>query len=404
MEGLFQAFAKEIAVATVGGLISTFLFARASPVLRAVMASMVAITLAGATYYFFTRPGEEEQRRCETAWETAQTGTAIGDYLGFVEGCPNSVHAGAARAQIRSLCEANLDRAQRQSNIEALDSVGHDCRDTPVAAQAQHSSCQIRWQRASRENSIEGYAHFEQACPQSEFPVAQRTCGVRWREAVQRDSVGAYQEFQAQCNDSAEPGELQRRACSARWRDATARHDLAAYREFLGACENAIDAPQATASILALCEHQWSQANASEDVRAYQAFTQSCPESRFHAEANEQIENLCHRRWNRTERADTVEEFRAFVSACPNTRHSDEAQYQVVRGSADKITRNYALTYQGCQIYVRPNLSPERQQDAINDATNDCRRRAERERRGPGPSVTETILAVIVGVCAAGGC
>lgn len=54
MEGLLQAFAKEIAV--VGGLISAFLFGRANPWLRATLAGMVAIVLAAATYFFSAFP------------------------------------------------------------------------------------------------------------------------------------------------------------------------------------------------------------------------------------------------------------------------------------------------------------------------------------------------------------
>ncbi len=370
---------------------------------QVVLTILVGISVV-AGWYFITKPQRELAERCEAQWPEADSENTVARYRAFIGGCSDSEYAARARARIDELCEAAWVRVANRSNIAALESHRRECHDTFSAQEAARQSCAVRWQNASNEDSVESYTEFRQTCTSDEYPVAQRVCGVRWREAVQRDSLDGYREFQAQCNESPDPGELNRRVCSARWREAAARHDIASYREFLSACEGSGETAQAAASIAALCDQRWHAAEEAEDLRTYQTFAQVCPDSRFFAEATERINTHCDRLWRRTDRADTVAEYRAFTAACPGTRHWDQAQYQIIRGSADKITRNYALIYNGCQIYVRPNLSPTRQQDAIDDATRECRRRAERERRGPGPSIGDTILAVIIGVCAAGGC
>jgi len=288
MEGLLQAFAKEIAV--VGGLISAFLFGRANPWLRATLAGMVAIVLAAATYFFFSLPAEQRLRRCEQAWTSAQTENAISAYRGFLDGCPNSEYAGLARAAVRTLCEAQLDRAARGNDIEALDNVGHDCSDTPVAAHAQRSACQLRWRQASRENTRESYAEFQRECPQEGYPVAGRMCEIRWSEAIQRDTIDAYEEFRRVCPESPRISELNDRWCTAHWRQASVEDDVGSYRAFLSTCGSSVEATQASSRILQICERQWSQARESRELRAYQLFARDCTESEFHAQAIDRID------------------------------------------------------------------------------------------------------------------
>ncbi|MBX9747282.1 MAG: hypothetical protein K2X34_10290 [Hyphomonadaceae bacterium] len=355
-------------------------------------------------WYLLTASHRDLVERCEMQWSETENENTVSRYRTFLEGCNDSEYAARAQSRIAGLCEAAWENVADRNSIPAFERHSRECRDTASAEQASLRACEVRWHEASQRDSEEGYAEFRQACPSADYPVGERVCGVRWRDAVQRDELDGYQEFQRQCTDSPSPGELNQRMCGARWREAAGRNDIASYREFLGVCEGSEYAAQATASITTLCDQSWLETDAAEALAGYQSFARSCPDSRFQSEARESIEEQCARLWRRTQREDTVAEYQAFAATCPATRHWDQAQYQIIRGSADRITRNYALIYNGCQIYVRPDLSPERQQDAIEDATQACRRRAERERRGPGPGITDTILAVIIGVCAAGGC
>jgi len=406
MEGVLQEFAKEIVVAIVAGVISTFVLKRVTDNawLRTILAGLVALTLAGATYYFVTLPGQQGLQRCEALWATVRPENTIAAYRGFLDGCPNSEYAGLARAQISGLCETALEEAAGEQSIEALDSLRRECSDPPFAGETQRLACQARWRRASQEHNRESYARFERDCPQSEYPVAEQVCELEWAEAVASDTVAAYGEFERTCSDSPRLAELTEKRCTAHWREATAADEISSYRSFFNACRGSTDAMHASARISAICEHQWSRARQTRALIDYQGFAQSCSDSQYYAEAIERIEDQCDGLWNRTQRRNRVGSYQEFIRTCPGTRHVDAAQFQLVRATSDKITRNYALRYSGCQIHVRPDLSPSQQQDAIEDASRECRRQAERERRGPGPGIADTILAVIIGVCAAGGC